>query len=194
MDLLLVRHARPVRIDDAGGPADPELTELGHRQAKAMAEWLAEERFDGLYVSPMVRARQTAAPLEQALQLQAEVVGGVQEYDANEHHYIPMEDLKADKKRWRDFIVEQQQEDMSAFADLVVSSIEDLIARHRGQRIAVICHGGVVNVWAAKVLGMAPTMFFEPHYTSISRFVAASSGERSIQSLNEVAHLRGLAG
>lgn len=192
MDLVLIRHARPIRIDDAGGPADPELTELGHRQAKAMASWMAGESFDALYVSPMARARQTAQPLEEALGMVAEVVDGVQEYDAKESSYIPMEDLKADKARWRAFIAEQQLDDMSAFSELVVSSVEDLIGRHRGNRIAVICHGGVVNVWAAKVLGLEPTMFFEPHYTSIHRFVAASSGERSVESLNEIAHLRDL--
>ncbi|MGI9597727.1 MAG: histidine phosphatase family protein [Acidimicrobiales bacterium] len=192
MDLVLIRHARPVRIDDANGPADPELTELGHRQAKAMATWMADEHFDALYVSPMLRARQTSHPLENALSLTAEVVDGVQEYDALENSYIPMEDLKADKARWRQFIADQQLENMSEFSDLVVASIEDLIGRHRGDRIGVVCHGGVVNVWAANVLGLGPQMFFEPHYTSVSRFVAASSGERSIDSLNEVPHLRGL--
>lgn len=192
MDLVLIRHARPIRIDDGAGPADPELTDLGHRQAKAMADWLAEEHLDALYVSPMLRARQTAAPLEQRLGLPAEVVDGVQEYDAEDKSYIPIEDLKADKEKWRSFITRQHLDDMSGFSNLVVSTIEDLIGQHRSQRIGIICHGGVVNVWAANVLGLSPTMFFEPHYTSINRFVAASSGERSLQSLNEVAHLRGL--
>lgn len=192
MELLLIRHARPIRIDDAGGPADPELTDLGHRQAKAMADWLSAEPFDALYVSPMMRARQTSAPLEAALGLTAEVVDGVQEYDAEEPSYIPVEDLKADKERWRAFLAEQMQDDMSQFAATVVGSIEELIAVNRGRKIGIVCHGGVVNVWAARTLGLADQMFFEPHYTSISRFAAASSGERSILSLNEVSHLRGV--
>lgn len=192
MDLVLIRHARPVRIEDAAGPADPELTDLGHRQSEAMARWLADEHFDALYVSPMLRARQTSHPLEQAVDLSAEVVEGVQEFDAKENFYIPMEELKENKDRWRKFVARQQREDMSGFSDLVCSSIEGLIARHRGDRIGVICHGGVVNVWAAKVLGMSAGMFFEPDYTSVSRFAAASSGERSVVSLNEVSHLRGL--
>jgi probable phosphoglycerate mutase len=192
MDLVLVRHARPVRIDTGLAPADPELTELGHRQAKAMAAWLAEEAFDAIYVSPMVRARQTAEPLEQMLGIRAEVVDAVQEYDAMENHYIPMEDLKADKSEWRTFVAEQATKDMSDFADLVNGALETMIGDHRGQRVAVVCHGGVINVWAARVLGTSSRMFFEPHYTSIHRFVAASSGERSVLSLNEVGHLRGL--
>jgi probable phosphoglycerate mutase len=75
----------------------------------------------------------------------------------------------------------------------VVAAIEQLIAAHPGQRIAVVCHGGVINAWATHTLGLEPRMFFNPGYTAISRFLAASSGERSILTLNETAHLRALA-
>ncbi|MGH1492561.1 MAG: histidine phosphatase family protein [Acidimicrobiales bacterium] len=193
MDLVLIRHGRPIRIEDAGGPADPALTDLGHRQAQAMAASLSDERFDALYVSPMLRARQTANPLEEALGLTASVVDGVQEFDAAESHYIPMEELKADKARWKAFLSGRMSDDMSEFSELVVSSIEELIAAHRGDRIGIVCHGGVVNIWAAKILGLEPKMFFAPDYTSVSRFAAASSGERSVVSLNEVGHLRDIS-
>lgn len=192
VDLVLIRHARPIRVENSGAPADPELTELGHRQAEAMAAMMAVEPFDALYVSPMARARQTSRPLEAAIGLEAAVIDGVREYDAEEHSYIPIEDVKADKELWRRFVQEQQNEDMSTFADTVIKSIEEIIDGHRGQRVAVVCHGGVINVWAANVLGLGSSMFFEPHYTSINRFVAASSGERSIVSLNETSHLREL--
>ena len=49
----------------------------------------------------------------------------------------------------------------------------------------------MINAWASTVLGLPVTLFFNPDYTSINRFMAASSGERSIVSLNETAHLRG---
>lgn len=154
---------------------------------------MAVEPFDALYVSPMARARQTSRPLETAIGIEAGVVDGVREFDAEEHSYIPIEDLKADKERWRRYVQEQRDEDLSTFADTVIKSLEDIIDGHGGQRVAVVCHGGVINVWAAKVLGLGSSMFFEPNYTSVNRFLAASSGERSIVSLNETAHLRGLA-
>ena len=41
MELLLIRHALPVRVEGAEGTAaDPELAELGHEQARALAEYL----------------------------------------------------------------------------------------------------------------------------------------------------------
>jgi probable phosphoglycerate mutase len=44
------------------------------------------------------------------------------------------------------------------------------------------------------VLGLDVGNFFLPNYTSISRVAAARSGLRSIVSINESSHLRGLPG
>ena len=44
MELLVIRHGLPLRIErDDGEPADPELSELGQRQADRIAEWLSDE-------------------------------------------------------------------------------------------------------------------------------------------------------
>ena len=50
--------------------------------------------------------------------------------------------------------------------------------------------GGVINAWASHVLGIEELLFFNPYYTSINRFFAASSGERSVATLGETPHLR----
>ena len=97
-----------------------------------------------------------------------------------------------DKDAWREFLQHHQNQDMTTFAETVITTIEKLIADHRGQRICIVCHGGVINVWAAKVLGLSAAMFFHPDYASVNRFAAASSGERSIVSLNETSHVRGM--
>lgn len=186
-----MRHARPEHIVEADGPADPPLTDIGHRQARAVAAWLAAEPVDALYTSPMVRARETAAPLERLLGLEAVAVQGVREYDAADTSYVPIEVVRADKEAWRRYVLEEAGVDRSAFGQEVAGALEGLIDRHRGQRIVVVCHGGVINAWASIVLGLPVTLFFNPDYTSINRFMAASSGERSVVSLNETAHLRG---
>jgi len=55
-----------------------------------------------------------------------------------------------------------------------------------------VCHGGVINAYLSKILGIDnPTGFFYPNYTSIHRVMAARSGERTVHTLNETAHLRG---
>ena len=191
MELILIRHARPERVVNTDTPADPPLTELGHRQARAVAGWMAVEPFDALYCSPMQRARQTAAPLAGLLDIEPVVEKGVREYDDLAPAYIPMEELRQDKAAWQAFLEENATADREGFRYEVVEALERICTTHRGQKVVVICHGGVINIWASHLLGLGDRMFFEPAYTCVNRFLAASSGERSVVSLNETAHLRG---
>jgi probable phosphoglycerate mutase len=190
MELLLIRHALPVRIDEGSvdGPADPALAEIGLAQAAAAAEWLATEQIDAIWCSPMRRARETAAPLAARLGLDVTVEDGIAEYDRESASYIPVEELKAaNDPRW--YEVPERPEHFQA---VVVEAVERIVDAHPGQRVAVVCHGGVINVYAGHVLGIDDPLFFLPGYTSISRVLAASSGERSISSLNELGHLHEL--
>ena len=67
MEIVLIRHGEPEWVRDGLAVVDPPLTERGHRQAERLARWLHDERFDEVLVSPLVRARQTAGPLLEAL-------------------------------------------------------------------------------------------------------------------------------
>ena len=106
MDLLLVRHARPERIENTdGSPADPPLAASGREQAAQVAAWLADEQLDRIYASPMRRARETAAPLLASRGLEALLEPRVAEFDQNSEVYVPLEQLKAeDPERWRAFV------------------------------------------------------------------------------------------
>lgn len=190
MELLLIRHALPVRVDEGAvdGPADPALSELGVAQAQALAAWLTGEQIDAVWSSPMRRARETAAPVADRLGLEVVVDRGLAEYDRDAASYIPIEELKAaNDPRWY-----QLPERPEEFAAEVVEAVERVIDAHPGQRVAVVCHGGVVNAYAGHVLGISDPLFFLPAYTSISRVLASSAGVRSIASLNEAGHVRRL--
>ncbi len=195
MELLLIRHALPVRlVRDDGKPADPELAELGHRQAAAMTDWLAAERIDALYVSPMLRAQQTAAPLATRLGLEPVVVDEIAEYDRAESWYIPLEEMKTSKDgRWEEMLADNASPARLEWRAMVVPAIEAIIAANRGRRVAAVCHGGVINAYLSHVLGLGTPMFFEPNYTSVHRVIAASSGERTIATVNEMHFLRDLS-
>jgi probable phosphoglycerate mutase len=192
MELLLIRHGLPLHVEKQdGSPADPPLSDIGRMQARRVAEWLSREKIDRLYTSPMARAVQTAEPLSQQFGIVAEHREGVAEYDRNASEYIPVEKLKEiDYERWKRLMYGDIDADFHRFAHTAIESVEDIVRDNPGRRVAVTCHGGVINVWAAHVLGMAPRMFFNPDYTSIHRFMCASSGERTIRVLNEAVHLR----
>ena len=60
MLLYIIRHGDPIYDPDS-------LTDLGHEQARALVPRLAPLGFDKIFVSPMIRAQQTAAPTCEAL-------------------------------------------------------------------------------------------------------------------------------
>jgi broad specificity phosphatase PhoE len=198
MELLLIRHALPIRIEgEEGTAADPELDTRGHEQARALAAYLADERIDALYVSPMRRAVQTAEPVAATLGLDPIFDDELAEFDRQSHFYIPIEELKQEKdERWNDLVEGRWgadgEVDPQTFKAVVVEAVERVIAANAGRTVAVVCHGGVINAYYAHMLGLDFPMFFEPAYTSISRVLASSRGHRQVKSINEHAHVRSL--
>jgi probable phosphoglycerate mutase len=195
VELLLIRHALPARVvRDDGLAADPELTDLGHRQAAAMTAWVTQEPIDALYVSPLLRALQTAAPLAERLRLEALVVDAIAEYDRHDPVYIPLEEIKAARDhRWEQMLADNGTAERRAWRALVVDAMEQIVAANPSRRVAVVCHGGVINAYLSHVMGIDSPMFFEPGYASVHRVIAASTGQRSVSTLNEAPYLRGLA-
>ncbi|MDP6979460.1 MAG: histidine phosphatase family protein [Myxococcota bacterium] len=196
MELLLIRHGLPLRVRTPDGtPADPNLSPTGHAQAERVAEVLARESIDRIYSSPMRRARETAAPLAAMSGLEVDIEPRIREFDAEADEYVPLEELKrTDPERWRAFMAGGygSQSDFDAFVGEVVAGLQEVVGDNAGQRVAVFCHGGVINAWATHTLEIAPRLFLDAQYASINRFKAASSGHRSIASLNEAAHLADL--
>lgn len=194
MDLVLIRHAEPERIEIAEGPADPVLRERGHDQARRLARWLRDETLDAVWTSPLRRARQTAEALVAGRGLELRVDDGLAEFDRLATSYIPYEELKANRDdRYLAMLAggfDHPDVDVDAFRRDVVGAVERVVASHPGQRAAVVAHGGVINVYLGHILGLSRPLWFEPGYTSISRVAAARTGERGVVSVNETGHLR----
>jgi broad specificity phosphatase PhoE len=85
MRLLLIRHGQtPGNVLgqlDTAHPG-PGLTELGERQAAALARSLASEQIDLLYASTLIRTQITAAPLAAERGMDVEVLAGLREIEA----------------------------------------------------------------------------------------------------------------
>lgn len=194
MDIVLVRHGIPIRVENADGPADPPLADLGHRQAEATADYLGPERFDRVIASPLRRARETAEPIAKLLGMEIETDERFAEYDRDSNSYIHYEEAKATRDERFEALISGRWDEITseggAFLARVQDGVDRTIEENAGKRILVVCHGGVINVALAYVLGLNRELFFEPVYCGVSRIVAARSGPRSVVSINETGHLR----
>ena len=74
MEVVLVRHGRPLIERRRSGIADPRLDPYGEWQAERVSQWLAHEPIDAIVTSPKARAIETVAPLMKRLGMTNEVV------------------------------------------------------------------------------------------------------------------------
>jgi len=195
-DLLLVRHARPVRHDAApGAEPDPDLGDIGRAQAAALAGWLAAEPIDALWSSPMLRARRTAEPLAAATGLDVRLLDELREITVGERSYIPVEEMTAADSAltdaWAAAIAGGDANPVvRAFRERVMAGLDVIATAHPDQRVAVTCHGGVVNAALTAVLGISELAIVPIRYTAVTRLRFRPSGDRTVLTVNETAHLQ----
>ncbi len=198
MELVLIRHALPVRIDGThdDSPADPWLCEVGRAQAERLVEALRGEHVTALYSSPALRAQETAGPVAKAFGFEPVIEPGLAEFDTAERSYVPVEELRAaGDPRW----ARLQRGELSsagvdplAFRRRVVAAVEAIAAAHPGGRAVLVMHAGSINAAAGHVSGQDRPIWFAPAYCSISRIAMARDGRRGLVSLNETSHVRDL--
>jgi len=218
MEIVLIRHGEPQWIRDGLNVVNPPLTERGHQQAQRLAERLAEEQFDEVLVSPLVRARQTAAPLLEALGRPETVDPWLEEIRDPVWHGTPAEKAaeayaelrgRPAEERWhgleggesiRDFVARIRAGASSFLADrgVVRSEVELPVWRiaEPGARIALVAHAGTNSVTIGHLLGLQPTPWewdrFVLGHTSVSRIEAMELDDGftfTLTKLSDLEHL-----
>ncbi|RMI34146.1 histidine phosphatase family protein [Nocardia stercoris] len=203
MQLVLVRHAQPVRAAVTGGPADPELTALGREQAARVPNVLAalsspERPITRVVASPQRRARDTAVPTADRLGVELEIVDDLAEYDRDLPVYIPIEDagaagahelLRAQYDRIKAGHLPEQI-DAGAFVSRVHKAVDGLVsAAGPSDTVVVFAHGGVINVLLQDVLSLARPLTFPIDYCSVTRVLYSRTGTRTAATINENGHV-----
>ncbi|MBH0778926.1 histidine phosphatase family protein [Nocardia bovistercoris] len=194
MQLILVRHAQPLRIDNAAaGPADPELSAIGREQAERVPTALDQHRVARVLTSPQRRARDTAAPTGAKLDLDVEIVDDLAEYDRDLPAYIPIEDAKTEFRAAYDRIKAgylPEQIDGPAFVTRVRDAVTEIAAAtDPSETVVAFVHGGVINILLQDILGLARPLTFPIDYGSITRILFSRTGRRTAATINENGHV-----
>ena len=208
-ELFIVRHGDAIpgveEIIPGGAYDDLPLSHLGREQAQWLAERLAPMPFDAMYSSPLRRCCETAAPLAERQSLTPVIVDNIREISLGTVRPLPRDGqnlealVKALQERQHDIIrlagesghwdVIEGSEPSHAFRERVVNALDDIANRHIGQRVIIFAHGGVVNAYAAEVLGLERDFFFPAANTSIT-VVRVSGKQRVLFMLNDIAHIK----
>ena len=158
MQLLLIRHALPLRSEPGQG-SDPDLSDDGIEQAKRLPDALARFPVSRLVSSPQRRAMQTAQPVADALGLTVDIDDRLAEYDRDLPHYMPIEEIAAENPRicsgWSTASCPAASTRPRSRAR-IKAAVDDLVAAaDHDDTVAVFSHGGVINALLHQIMGTA---------------------------------------
>ena len=177
-EIVMIRHgASAAAVPDApfpliGGHADPPLAPEGREQAEAVGARLAAERFEGIFVTPLRRTAETAAPLCARTGIEPAVVEDLRE--------VHLGELEGGAFRIR-----------SAQGDPLIRQVFteqrwDIIP---GAVAAAVLHGGVIGELCRQATGSRALAFVHVDNASISRLVVFPSGRWLLRTFNDTTHL-----
>jgi broad specificity phosphatase PhoE len=161
--VLLVRHAQS-EWNSAGrwqGWANPPLTAIGRAQAEQAGGRLRRiaPPLDRAVASDLDRARTTAAivagiagtPELTARSPRVEEVQGIREFNVGDWSGLTRDEITAE---WPETLAAWDAGELDStpggeprtdFDARVRDALEEIIARHRGERVLVVAHGGVLH-------------------------------------------------
>ena len=205
-ELILLRHGetewnRELRFQ---GQVDVPLNATGHAQAQRLAQRLAGEPIDHLVSSDLSRARQTADPFARQVQasrgIGLDVDAALREQAFGRIDGMRVEDIQRDHADvwagWMQFqsdYVVPDGESTRQFHTRVMAALWQLVASHPGRTLAVVTHGGVLDMVfrTARGLGLeGPRQSAIPN-AGISR-VRMQDGVVELLQWADTAHLEGM--
>lgn len=200
--LLLVRHGETQwNLDQrVQGHHDVPLTERGVEQAQRLASWLSGESIAAIYSSDLQRARTTADVLA------GDRVPVTDDPRFREGRFGVFEGLTTPEiqarypeefRLWRESAVEHRPPGGETLEDLLercVAGARDALARHGGETIMIVAHGGPVRVLVCGLLGLEMRHYpqIRVENTSVTRIYYTARGP-ILAALNEVGHLHASA-
>jgi broad specificity phosphatase PhoE len=166
--LYLIRHGEDAGSSDAD--PDPRLDEVGHRQVKEMTARMDPLGPLPVIVSPSRRTRETAAPLEAAWGVRADVVDAVREIPT------PTENTE-NRRAWLREIMAgtwaQVDKQLHPWRRGVVDTLTAL-----KQDTVVVSHFVTINVAVGAALGDERLRLFRPDNCSITVMETDGQGLR----------------
>lgn len=186
------------RLGKQQGHLDSPLTELGIRQAEAIAARLANEKFDALYTSDLGRAYATAECIARRTGHKAIADVRLRERNLGIFQGLTMAEIE-----------ERHAEEYSLFRsgdpdyripggesarerhERVIACAEELARRHAGGRVVIVAHGGILSSLFRHSLGIAidAPRRFKLFNASINTFLV-ESGSWKLATWGDISHLR----
>lgn len=203
--VLLIRHGQSVgnAARRFGGHTATPLSPRGRRQAQATARALKDEELSAIYSSDLARAVETAQALSALTGLPINPTSAFRERSVGVMEGLTFEDA-AEKHPdqyaallRRDFEhVLTGGESYRQLLDRAWEKLDEIIAQHKGGKIAVFSHTGTICILALHLMGALDAPDLKPVWISnancaITRFELRDDGFVRVLTINDTRHLSG---
>jgi broad specificity phosphatase PhoE len=206
MHLILVRHGETAsnRQRLGLGRQDVPLTELGRRQAEALAGCLERMPVAAVYSSPLCRALDTARAIADRFGLAVEVEEGLSEMDVGEMDGLTFEEMR---QRHAEFLRRWQGSELATLRMPGGESLQDvqerataalrrIAERHPNDTVVAVSHNFTIRVLLCHALSLPIAEFRCLRHDLAAMTTLDVRGQRMILvHLNDTYHLeaQGLA-
>ncbi|XP_020575584.1 phosphoglycerate mutase-like protein 4 [Phalaenopsis equestris] len=201
-EVVLVRHGETTwnasRI--LQGHSDSELNDIGRQQAVAVASHLSkQEDFIAIYSSDLQRAAETARIIASRCNLPEVILDpSLRERHLGELQGLTMRDAQKQKPiAYKHFLSAKRDqelpgggESLAQLHERCTSFLENLAWKHRGERIIVVTHGGVLRELYRRARPMGPLNGHIKN-TSVNVIHIHEDGQKwTIKKWGDVSHLQ----
>jgi 2,3-bisphosphoglycerate-dependent phosphoglycerate mutase len=185
--ILAIRHGETAWNAESRiqGHTDIPLNPHGRWQAQQLAEALRDEAFEAAYASDLSRAKETAQAVAQTRDLPVVTFTGLRERGFGEFEGQTWTELEArwpaETQAWRKRepnFAPGGGESLLQLQARVVETVNQLAARHLGEQILIVAHGGVLDILyrAATRLDLQAPRSWELPNTAINRLLWSPEG------------------
>ncbi len=185
--ILAIRHGETAWNVDTRiqGQLDIPLNDTGHWQARRLGQALAAEPVAAIYASDLSRAWQTAEHLARATGARMQPEPALRERGFGRFEGQTFAEIELgwpeQARRWRQrdpHFAPEGGESLVQLYTRVVAAAEQLAARHPGEQIALVGHGGVMDVLyrAATRLDLQATRTWHLGNAAINRLLWTPQG------------------
>ena len=185
--VVAIRHGETAWNVDTRiqGQLDIDLNDAGREQARRLARALAGEELSAVYASDLQRASATAQPLCASTGLPLLRDRGLRERAFGSFEGMTWAEVESRhpeaSRRWRERDASfgpPGGETLADFVERAVSAIAAIAARHVGEQIAVVTHGGVLDALyrAASRIALDAPRTWKLRNASVNRVLHGSQG------------------
>ena len=181
------------------GQLDIGLNAIGRRQAERLGRALANESLDAIYASDLQRAADTARAVAEQAGVAVLTDAALRERGFGSFEGLTWAEVEQhhpdESRRWRERDASfgpPGGETLALFYERAVGALAAIAARHRGQHIAIVTHGGVLDALyrAASRIALDAPRTWQLGNASINRVLHGEQGF-TLVGWNDSLHLVG---